>query len=329
MGRYIARRAGYSLVLLFIISIAVYVIFAALPTDPAAYTCGKNCTQAIIETNRIRLGYDLPLWEQYWKFFNGIFFGRDYGTGVASFSCPAPSLGYSFYAQQCVTDLIGAALPATFYLAVGAVTLWVGTGILLGIWAARRRGGVADHTINILTVFATSMPTFLTGQILLIFLVGRLGWIPSPDYYDPFVNFPKFFMTMFLPWIVLALPGLALYAKLTRGFVLETGGEDFIRTARAKGLNERVVLRKHILRPALSPLTTLAAMDFAFMLGGAVITEKIFTIPGLGRLTITSVTNMDLPVIVGTTLVAAAIIVFANLIVDVTYSFIDPRVRVS
>jgi peptide/nickel transport system permease protein len=134
---------------------------------------------------------------------------------------------------------------------------------------------------------------------------------------------------MFLPWIVLALPGLALYAKLTRGFVLETGGEDFIRTARAKGLNERVVLRKHILRPALSPLTTLAAMDFAFMLGGAVITEKIFTIPGLGRLTITSVTNMDLPVIVGTTLVAAAIIVFANLIVDVTYSFIDPRVRVS
>ena len=329
MGRYIARRAGYSLVLLFIISIAVYVIFAALPTDPAAYTCGKNCTEQIIETNRIRLGYDLPLWEQYWKFFNGIFFGRDYGTGIASFSCPAPSLGYSFYAQECVTDLVAGALPATFYLAVGAVTLWVGTGILLGIWAARRRGGVADHTINILTVFATSMPTFLTGQILLIFLVGRLGWVPSPDYYDPFVNFPKFLTTMILPWIVLALPGLALYAKLTRGFVLETGGEDFIRTARAKGLNERVVLRKHILRPALSPLTTLAAMDFAFMLGGAVITEKIFTIPGLGRLTITSVTNMDLPVIVGTTLVASAIIVFANLIVDVTYSFIDPRVRVS
>lgn len=327
MGIYIFRRSLYAIALLFVISLVVFVLFAALPFDPAALTCGKNCTAEVIEANRIRLGYDLPMWEQYIKFLQGIVSGRTYGSGTAAFSCPAPALGYSFTQQGCVTELIFKALPATFWLAIGSVTLWVGTGVLLGIWAARRRGGAPDHIINVLTVFATSMPTFLTGQMLLTFIIGKFGLIPPPDYYEPYQNFPKFFMTMLLPWIVLALPGLAIYARLTRGFVLETGNEDFVRTARAKGLPEKTILWRHTLRPALSPLTTLTALDFAFMLGGAVVTEKIFSIPGLGRLTIISVTNYDLPVIVGTTLLAATFIVVANLVVDILYSVIDPRVR--
>ena len=328
MAKYIIRRAMYSAVLLLIISVVVYVLFAALPFDPAALTCGKNCTEQVIAANRIRLGYDLPIWEQYLKFLQGIFVGREYGSGTAAFTCPAPSLGYSFRQQGCVTDLIKNALPPTIYLAIGSVTLWVGTGVMLGIWAARRRGGLPDHMINILTVFATSMPTFLTGQMLLTFLIGRFGLIPPPDYYPPLENFPKFILTMFLPCLVLALPGLAIYSRLTRGFVIETGGEDFVRTARAKGLPERTILRRHTLRPALAPLTTLAALDFAFMLGGAIVTEKIFSIPGLGRLTIQSVIEYDLPIIVATTLLAATFIVVANLIVDILYSVIDPRVRV-
>lgn len=318
----------YTLVLLLLISFAVFTIFALLPVDPAALTCGKNCTPEWIEQNRIRLGYNLPFYEQYWEFLKGIFIGRNYGSGTAEFSCQAPALGYSFAKGECVTILIADALPATFYLAFGAVTLWVGTGIMLGIWAARRRGGFVDNSINVLTVIATSLPTFLTGQILLILMVSRFRLLPYPEYVTPFEDPLQFLQTMILPWITLALPGLAIYAKLTRGAVLDTGSEDYVRTARAKGLSERVILRKHTLRPALSPLSTLAAMDFAFMLGGAIITEKIFSIPGIGRLAIRAVVDVDLPVIVGTTLIAAFIIVVMNLIVDVLYAVIDPRVRV-
>jgi peptide/nickel transport system permease protein len=318
----------YTLVLLLLISFAVFTIFALLPVDPAALTCGKNCTPEWIEANRIRLGYNLPFYEQYWEFLKGIFIGRNYGSGSAEFSCQAPALGYSFAKGECVTTLVADALPATFYLAVGAVTLWVGTGIMLGIWAARRRGGFADNSINVLTVIATSLPTFLTGQILLILMVSRFRLLPYPEYVTPFEDPVQFLQTMILPWITLALPGLAIYAKLTRGAVLDTGSEDYVRTARAKGLSERVILRKHTLRPALSPLSTLAAMDFAFMLGGAIITEKIFSIPGIGRLAIRAVVDVDLPLIVGTTLIAAFIIVVMNLIVDVLYAVIDPRVRV-
>jgi peptide/nickel transport system permease protein len=318
----------YTLVLLLLISFAVFTIFALLPVDPAALTCGKNCTPEWIEQNRIRLGYNLPFYEQYWEFLKGIFIGRNYGSGSAEFSCQAPALGYSFAKGECVTTLVADALPATFYLAVGAVTLWVGTGVMLGIWAARRRGGFADNSINVLTVVATSLPTFLTGQILLILMVSRFRLLPYPEYVTPFEDPVQFLQTMILPWITLALPGLAIYAKLTRGAVLDTGSEDYVRTARAKGLSERVILRKHTLRPALSPLSTLAAMDFAFMLGGAIITEKIFSIPGIGRLAIRAVVDVDLPLIVGTTLIAAFIIVVMNLIVDVLYAVIDPRVRV-
>jgi peptide/nickel transport system permease protein len=318
----------YTLVLLLLISFAVFTIFSLLPVDPAALTCGKNCTPEWIEQNRIRLGYNLPFYEQYWEFLKGIFIGRNYGSGTAEFSCQAPALGYSFAKGECVTTLVAAALPATFYLAIGAVTLWVGTGIMLGIWAARRRGGFADNSINVLTVIATSLPTFLTGQILLILMVSRFRILPYPEYVTPFEDPLQFLQTMILPWVTLALPGLAIYAKLTRGAVLDTGAEDYVRTARAKGLSERVILRKHTLRPALSPLSTLAAMDFAFMLGGAIITEKIFSIPGIGRLAIRAVVDMDLPVVVGTTLIAAFIIVVMNLIVDVLYAVIDPRVRV-
>lgn len=328
MATYILRRTIYALVMIIAISIFIYVLFSALPFDPAALTCGKNCTPTTIAANRHRLGYDLPMWSQYWEFMKGIFAGRTYGSGDAQWVCKAPSLGYSFHQQACVTDLIAKALPPTIFLAIGAVTLWVGTGVLLGIWAARRRGGLPDHVITVLTVFATSMPTFLTGLMFLTFIIGRFGLIPPPDYYQPWENFPKFFTTMLLPCIVLALPSLAVYARLTRGFVIETGSEDFVRTARSKGLAEKVILRRHTLRPALAPLTTLAALDFAFMLGGAIVTEKIFSIPGLGRLTIQSVIEYDLPVIVATTLLAAAFIVFANLIVDILYSFIDPRVSV-
>ena len=332
MFAYISRRLAVSFFILLAASFAVYVIFAVLPFDPAALTCGKNCNDpGIIEANRHRLGYDLPFFTQYFLFLKGLFLGRSFGEGAALINCPAPSLGYSFQQHACVTNLIGEALPVTFSLAIGAIVMWLALGIGLGILAARFRGRIVDRLSTIFVLIGTSLPTFLTGLILLVFVVIRWGLIPFPsgNYTSFFENPFEWAQILFLPWLTLAFAYAALYTRFVRSSVIDTSNEDYIRTARAKGLSEGVILGKHTLRAALAPIATMAGLDFAGLLGGAILTESVFNLPGLGRLAISAVTKYDLPIIVATTLLAAFIVVVMNLIVDILYAFIDPRVRVA
>ena len=332
MFAYISRRLAVSFFILLAASFAVYVIFAFLPFDPAALTCGKNCNDpGIIEANRRRLGYDLPFFTQYFLFLKGLFVGRTFGEGAAMINCPAPSLGYSFQQHTCVTDLIGEALPVTFSLAIGAIVMWLALGIGLGILAARFRGRIVDRLSTIFVLIGTSLPTFLTGLILLVFVVIRWGLIPFPsgNYTSFFENPFEWAQILFLPWLTLAFAYAALYTRFVRSSVIDTSNEDYIRTARAKGLSEGVILGKHTLRAALAPIATMAGLDFAGLLGGAILTESVFNLPGLGRLAISAVTKYDLPIIVATTLLAAFIVVIMNLIVDILYAYIDPRVRVA
>ena len=332
MINYLARRIAISIAILLAVSFAVYLIFAILPFDPAALTCGKNCNNpAIIEANRRRLGYDLPIWQQYFVFLKGLFMGRTFGEGAATIFCPAPSFGYSYQEHACVTNSIIEALPVTLSLAIGALVLWLIIGVGLGILAARFRGRAADTGSTIFVLIGTSLPTFLTGLLLLVFVVVKWRILPYPsgNYTPLFENPLAWLNTMILPWITLALAYAALYTRFVRNAVIETLSEDFIRTARAKGLSEKVVLRKHTLRAALAPLTTMAGLDFAGLLGGAILTEAVFNLPGLGRLSLGAVIDFDLPIIVATTILAATIVIFMNLAVDILYAFIDPRVRVA
>jgi peptide/nickel transport system permease protein len=329
MTAYVIRRVLTGILILVLLSMVTFLLFNALPTDPAALTCGKSCTPQIIEANRIRLGLDLPLWQQYWEFVKGLFVGRTYGTGAVAFTCAAPCLGYSFRRGQEVTPLILDVLPITVYLAVGAFILWMVAGILLGIYAALRRGRWQEKATLGGALVGYSFPSFFIGLLLLFFVVIKWQLLPYPSYVPPQEDPIQFFQTMLLPWITLALVFAAFYIRLTRNQMLETLSEDYIRTARAKGLPERTVIRKHGLRAGLTPIVTAAGLDLAGLLGGAIIVESVFTLPGLGRLAINSVLDADLPVITATVLVAGFFIVVANIIVDLLYAVIDPRVRLT
>ena len=324
------RRLGFSIFTLLIVSFAVYVIFAILPFDPAALTCGQKCNDIVVEANRVRLGYDKPLLVQYWLFLSGIFFGRSYGVGQAAFVCPAPSLGYSFNENACVTDLLKSTLPITVTLAVGALILWMLAGVTLGVLAAKFRGRTPDTASSVFVLLGTSLPTFVTGLVLLIWVSIKWKIVPlTLTGYVSFLDNPIGALTYFLlPWVTLAFAYAALYTRFTRAAVLETMSEDYVRTARAKGLDERTILFKHTLRAVLAPITTLAGLDFAGLIGGAIITETIFNLPGLGRLTLRSVYEFDLSVVVATTILAAGVVIVMNLIVDMLYAVLDPRVRV-
>ena len=313
-----------------VVSAVVFMIFSILPFDPAALTCGQRCTPQIIEANRARLGLDMPLYQQYWMFLSGIFLGRTYGSGSAAFTCPAPSFGYSFNENACVTDLITEALPITINLAVGALIMWLTVGIGLGIIAAKFKNRWPDTGSSVFVLFATSLPTFVTGLALLIWVTIKWKIIPlSLTGYTSLLDNPyKYFQYFILPWITLAIAYAALYTRFTRAALLETLGEDYIRTARAKGVGEQKVFFKHTLRAVLAPLITMAGLDFAGLIGGAIITETIFNLPGLGRLTLRSVYEFDLSIVLATTILAAVVVIVMNLIVDMLYAVLDPRVRI-
>jgi len=327
---YLVRRVLGMLVLLFLLSISVFFLFNLLPGDPARLTCGKACTPAIIEANRHRLGLDEPPLTQYVKFVSGIFVGRTFSPDSPEpIVCDAPCLGYSFNRHELVTSLIARSAPVTFWLAIGAFILWLTAGISLGIFAALRRGRWQDRLVMGISLIGYSLPSFFIGLVLIFFVIIKLQWLPFPNYISPFENPFQFFQTMLLPWIVLATLNAAFYMRLTRNQVLEVLGDDYVRTARAKGLPERRVVVRHALRAGLTPIITAAGLDLAYLLGGAVISENVFSLPGLGSLIVTSVTDSDLPVITGITLVTATIIIFANLVVDLLYAVVDPRVRIA
>lgn len=316
--------------LLFLLTLTVFVLFTLLPGDPARLTCGKACSPQTIEANRHRLGYDQPVLTQYENFLGGIAFGRTFSPDSPQpIVCNAPCLGYSFNRHEQVLALITRAAPVTFWLAIGAFLMWITTGVLLGIFAALNHGRWPDRLVMGISLVGYSLPSFFFGLILIFFVILRWKWLPFPSYVSPFDNPFKFLQTMILPWMVLAILNTAFYMRLTRNQVLETFNEDYVRTARAKGLPERTVVVKHALRAGLTPLVTAAGLDLAYLLGGAIITENIFSLPGLGALAVNSVLQSDLPLITGITLLTATIIIVANLAVDLLYAVIDPRVTIA
>ena len=228
MLNFVARRAFFALMTLLVVSAVVFAIFSLLPFDPAALTCGQHCTDQIIAGNRIKLGFDKPLYIQYFLFLGGIFLGRSYGTGSAAFSCPAPSFGYSYNENACVTDLLREALPVTVSLALGALILWLIVGVSLGIIAARFKNKWPDRLSSVFVLLGTSLPTFVTGLALLIWVTIKWKLVPlSLVGYTPLIENPfKFFQFFILPWITLAIAYAALYTRFTRAAVLETLGED-------------------------------------------------------------------------------------------------------
>jgi peptide/nickel transport system permease protein len=329
MGAYIVRRLVAMVGMLIALSVIVFLLFSVMPADPARLVCGKSCTPQIITAINHRFGYDQPLPVQYKNFVEAIFVGRTYGEGKAAFECSAPCLGYSFLRNDDVTTLIKETLPVTAQLALGGFVLWIIVGVGVGIVAALKRGKWQDRTIMGAALAGYSFPSFFIALLLIFFVQIKLGVLGFHSYTSFFDSPSEWFKALILPWVAVSMLYAAFYSRLTRNQMLETLGEDYIRTARAKGLRERTVIGKHALRAGLTPIVTAAGLDLAGLLGGAIIIEQVFALPGLGRLSVDSVTTSDLPVITGTVMVAAFFVIVANLVVDLLYAVIDPRVRLA
>ena len=255
---------------------------------------------------------------QFGKFIKTFFTGDQYGW---------PGLGYTFAGGSSVLDLISQRAPRTIFLIIGAATLWLSFGVAIGIISAVKRRTLVDRGAMGFALFGISAPVFWLGLMFLYIFWRQLGWTGGTGYVSPADSLTGFFSHMILPWTALAMLYAAFYARMTRNNLLETLGEDYIRTARAKGLTERQVIFKHGLRASLTPIVTMFGLDIALLVGGAVITESVFNIQGLGYLAINSALTQDLPTVVGVVLVAAVAVAIANLVVDILYAFIDPRVR--
>lgn len=324
MLTFLARRIILGVVVLWVIVTATFFLFfVASPGDTARLFAGRQATPELVELVRHRLGLDRPIHEQY----------LDYISGFVAFP---PDLGESFQTQQKVLDELLTRAPITLSIAMGAAILWLAVAIPIGVLAATRPRSFADRAATVFALAGISLPSFVLGMIVfnLFFFMPAdrfnirpwfqvSGWTPLTE--DPV----GWLQHLVLPWITLALLYAATYSRLTRGSLLETLGEDYVRTARAKGLTERTVVYKHGLRSALIPIVTLFGLDFGALLGGTIVTERIFGLPGVGQLAVSSVTTHDLPMIMGAVLFAAFFIVVMNIVVDAVYAVIDPRVRLT
>jgi peptide/nickel transport system permease protein len=329
---YILRRLLTSILLLIVVTMITFGIFFLIPkaagADPAQMYVGKTATPEAVEATRIKLGLDQPIYVQYARFVRGIVWGTDYNDGPDKTHCPAPCFGHSFRTDQDVWPLMLDRLPVTFSLAIGAAIMWLIGGVAAGVISALRRRTLLDRSVMVVALAGVSLPIYFTGLVAQLVFVHQLHWFRG----GPYVNFADDPLAwadkLFLAWVTLALLYAATYARLTRATMLETINEDYIRTARAKGLNERVVIGKHAMRSVLTPIVTVFGLDFGALLGGAILTESVFSLPGLGKLSIDAVNQKDLPIILGVTTFLAFFVIFANLIVDVLYTVIDPRVRI-
>lgn len=325
--RFLATRVATVVLVLAVVSFLTYAVFVLLPANPAAAACGKPCTPERLATAQAFMGLDKGPIQQWWDFVVGIFTGRTFGTGAATIHCPAPCLGYSFQLREPVTTLIAARFPVTASIAIGAAILWLVIGVFAGTVAAVRRGTALDRGLMVAAVTGVSAPSYLVGLLGILLFGFTLNMVPVSGYV-PFATSPvDWAWHLVLPWCVLALLSAAIYARLTRAQMIEALGSDYARTARAKGLPERRVVTRHALRNVTIPIITLFGLDLGVLLGGAVITEKVFSMPGMGALLLDAVSTTDLPLVVGITVFSAALIVVANLVVDLVYGVLDPRVR--
>lgn len=318
MAAYVLRRLLWGLVLLLLVSLLTFVVFYVLPTaDPAQLRAGRNASPALLQEIRHTLGLNRPVTAQYWTFLSQLAFHAN--------------LGFSYYSQASVGSLLLDRLPATISLTLGAVVIWMAVAVPLGVISAVRRGTWVDKLTTGGALLGISAPVYWLGLVALYLFandIGKFPLLPGAGSYVPLTQDPwKWFTSLILPWLVLASTFCAVYARLLRGNMIEVLSEDYVRTARAKGLSERRVVWRHALRAAVTPLVTLAGLDIGLLLGGAVLTETVFAIPGIGRLNYDAITHADYPVIQGTVLLAAIFVIVANLLVDIAYAYMDPRVR--
>ncbi|MGW4055967.1 ABC transporter permease [Streptomyces sp. NPDC004779] len=324
---YLGRRLLGVLGVLLAIAAVTFTIFYVLPSDPAAAACGKACSDERLEAIRAHMGLDAPLWNQFADFVTGVFTGRTMGSGEYALHCGFPCLGYSYENSENVWALLVDRLPVSASLAAGAAVLWLVLGLSAGITAALRKDSLTDRALMVGAVAAASLPVYFTSVLLIHGLIRLTGLLPYPQYVPLTTDPLSWASNLLLPWLALAVLYAAMYARQSRGAMIESMAEPYIRTARAKGLPRRTVVVKHGLRAGLTPVLTLFGMDLGGLLAGAVITESLFGLPGVGRLFYGALTSGDQPVILGVTLLAATFIVVANLVVDLLYAVVDPRVR--
>lgn len=329
MLRFIIRRTLLAVLTLTVVSMFTFGLFFAMPADPARLQCGEKCSPEQVENVRQNLGIGDPIVTQYVNFVKGVFVGRTMGEGQNAQECEAPCLGISFRTGEQVTDQVARGLPVSASIAIGAWILSTGLGVFMGMIAARHRGKWLDKLSIGATLTAFSMPIFLLAALMLLVLRYGLQLVPQPSYTPLFDDPLAWAGGLILPWLSLALIQFASDARLTRSQVLETLGEDYIRTSRAKGLRDSVVYWRHALRASITPVATSAGLGLGFLLGGALVTETIFSLNGLGRMALQAIRDYNLPVVMAMVLLSSVFIVVATAAVDMLYAVIDPRVRMS
>jgi peptide/nickel transport system permease protein len=314
---FLVRRLALGLLVLWVITVAVFVLFFVAPHNVARLIAGKLATPQTVALVSQRLGLNRPVIDQYWSFLDRLGHGN---------------LGYSFYSQEPVSTLLGSRIAVSASLALGAAVIWLAIGVATGVLAATRPRSLPDRTLTVLSLGFYSMPTFLLGIVVLYLLFFRLHLagvdiFPGSGYVPLTADPLEWARHLLLPWLSLALTAAAAYTRLTRASMLDVLGEDFVRTAAAKGLTRNQVIYRHALRAAITPVTTQFGIDVGILLGGAVVTEQIFGLPGLGQIAVQSILTQDLPVIIAIVTLASAFVVLANIAVDILYAVIDPRVR--
>ena len=328
MLRFAVRRALLSCLTLLAISVTTFALFFAGPANPAATMCyTPTCPPDIQARIHHSLGLDRPVVEQYADYMRGIFVGRTIDYGSTPIECPAPCLGVSFRTSEPVLDILGRSLPITVSIVVGAAIVYLLVGTTLGMVSAIRRGSMFDKLSVGLSLSFASMQIYFLGTLLTILLVWNRGLLPRPRYVSPTDDVFAWMGGMLVPWLTLGLINAAQYARFSRAQMMETLSEDFILTARAKGLTERAVNLRHALRAAVTPLVTIAGVDVGLQLGGVVITETTFGMLGIGRQAALAAGNYNLPIVMGVVMIGGVFVVVTNLMVDLLYAVIDPRVR--
>jgi peptide/nickel transport system permease protein len=332
MVGFIIRRMLSALLVLVLTSMMVFALFFWGPRNPAQPVCDaqQRCTPEKLANIERSMGLDQPIHVAYGEWAKGLFVGREIAFSEAEvYDCSAPCLGISYTTRAEVTDELRQKFPATLSLAIGGAAIALSVGVFVGVLAARYRGTPADKLLVSSTLVVSSIPYYLVALLSWIFLTQK--WPVFDTEYTPLVDDPWLWFTgLLLPWLVLGLTSATSYSRFTRGQMVETLGEDYIRTAVAKGQKGNVVIRKHALRAAIIPVITIFGLDFGYLLGGTIFTEIIFRIDGMGRWGLEAIGSpTNIPVVTATVLVAAFFIVLSNLVVDVVYSFLDPRVRLS
>ncbi|GHE04599.1 ABC transporter permease [Streptomyces alanosinicus] len=323
---FVLRRVIGAVVTLFALSVIIYVVFYVTPGNVAQITCGPRCSPVQVHQVAQQLHLDDPLYVRYWHFLQGLFVGQDFSTGTSVEHCSAPCLGQSYQTDQQVTGIILTRLPVSFSLVLGAMVIWLLLGVGTGVLSAWRRGRFSERALTALTLAGVATPVFVIGLVLMIVVCGELQLLPFPEYVN-FTDDPEqWAWNLLLPWLSLALIESANFARLTRASMLETLADDHIRTFRAYGVGERAIIARHALRGATASVIALNAVTFGSAVGGAVLTETLFGLPGVGQELVHAVKVVDLPVVVGMVLVVGFFVVLANAVADVLYAVADRRV---